>query len=155
MRICKNINMSPRCPIGDKVADKRFRRTTIEMPEEIYKRIKALAIDKDMTLREIITEALEEKIEKEEGGEKDKERMIRSGTVSSRLIEAMKRFVTPDAAITLLIRKCEKYGYDPIYLEEENISEDFIRSLCSSMMYLSHESEEICYEALKSAVEGE
>lgn len=137
------------------MAEKRFRRTTIEMPEALYKRIKALAIEKDMTLREVITEALEEKLAKEESSTADKGRITRAGSVSSRLIGAMEKFVTPDAAITLLIRKCEQFGYDPMYLEGENIDDSFLKELCHSMMYLAHESESVCFSALKAALEGE
>ena len=136
------------------MVEKRVKRTTIEMPESLFKQIKALAIEKDMTLRELITEALEDKLEKERTKETDQKRIGR-GSTSSRLIGVMERFITPDAAITLLIRKCERYGYDPMYLDEEYISEDFLKDLCKSMMYLSNESEDVCFEELKSALEVE
>ncbi len=136
------------------MVEKRVKRTTIEMPESLFKQIKALAIEKDMTLRELITEALEDKLEKERTKEADQKRIGR-GSVSSRLIGVMERFITPDAAITLLIRKCERYGYDPMYLDEEYISEDFLKDLCKSMMYLSNESEDVCFEEMKSALEVE
>ena len=146
--------MSLKCPYGEKVAEKRFRRTTIEMPDELYKKIKARAIEKDMTLRQFITEALEEKLEREASTSADSGSIARSGSLSSKLIKVMQRFISPDAAVTLLIRKCEQFGYDPMYLESEHIDDSFLKELCHSMMYLANESEDSCFSQLKSAMEG-
>ena len=143
------------CPTGDKVVEKRFRRTTIEMPDELYKKIKSLALEKDMTLRQFITEALEEKMEREVRESTDSKSIARRSSLSSRLIKVMQNFISPDAAVTLLIRKCEQFGYDPMYLESEHIEDRFLKELCHSMMYLANESEENCFLQLKSATEGE
>jgi len=125
------------------------------MPEHIYKRIKSLAIERDMTLREVITEALLEKLEREESVGIGQKNRIKSGSVSFRLISAMEKIISREAAITLLVRKCEKHGCDPTYLTYEEVDDEFLRSLCQGMSYLSDYSEEECMDKLRFEMEGE
>jgi predicted transcriptional regulator len=46
-------------------------RTSIELPQDLYKRLAHLSIDENRTLKEIMTEAIEQYItRKEKGGSK-------------------------------------------------------------------------------------
>ncbi len=135
------------------MAESKYRRTTIEMPEDIYKRIKSLAIERDMTLREIITEALLEKLEKEESFPGTSTGMMKTGSLSYLLVSAMEKMITREAAITLLVRKCEKYGCDPTYLSIEDVDDEFLSSLCQGMSYLTNKTEKECMDILRSGME--
>ena len=125
------------------------------MPEDIYKRIKSLAIERDLTLREIITEALVEKLEREETSLDAQKGVIRSGSVSAKLVRSMEDIISREAAITLLVRKCEKHGCDPIYLTQADIDDEFLRDLCQGMSYLSSYGDKECLKKLKSEMEVE
>ena len=41
-------------------------RTTIELPQELYKRLAHLSIDENRTLKEIMTEALKQYVDRKE-----------------------------------------------------------------------------------------
>jgi hypothetical protein len=141
--------------VGELVAEKRYRRTTIEMPEDTYKRIKSLAIELNMTMRQIITEALLEKLEREENPQGAQKGIMKSGSLSSKLVKAMERSISREAAITILVRKCEKFGCDPTYLSSEDLDDELLKSICESISHLSGDSEEECLEKLKYEMEVE
>ena len=134
--------------MGEVVPKGKFRRTTIELDENLYKRIKSLAVERDITMREMITEALEEKLAEEEK-KSPKDSIFKSDSISSRIIERMEKYISRDAAIVLFIRKCEDFGYDPVYLMEEDLTDDFFSSICKAIMHISSAKEGECLENLK------
>ena len=137
------------------MATKKYRRTTIEIDERLYKRTKALAVEKEKTLRDIISEALEEKIaaEEEKNDALDTD-FLRDNPSSRKIVKAMEEFVSHDAAILLFSKKCEVKGCDPSLLDKEDITDDFLLSLCNGIRYLSNVDNKECLEKLKTVLGG-
>ncbi len=137
------------------MVSKKYRRTTIEIDEQLYKRIKALAVEKDRTMRDIISEALEEKLAHEE---EKKDTMdsdfLRENPISKKIVGTMEKFISGDAALLLFVKKCESRGYNPSLIGREMLSDEFLLSLCNGMRYLSDVDKSECLKALKAAVGG-
>ncbi len=134
---------------------KKYRRTTIELDVTLYKRVKALAVEKDMTLREIISEALEEKLaQEEEKNDAMNSDFLRENPLSKKIVRAMETFISRDAAILLFIKKCESRNYDPYTITREMVTEDFLSSLCNGIRHLSDVDNTECLKVLKTAVGG-
>lgn len=140
--------------MGARLTSKKYRRTTIELEEALYKRVKALAVEKDTTLREIISEALEEKLKQEEEKMESKNSDILSNPFARKIIREMEKFISRDAAVLLLRSKCEKRGIDPAKIDEEALNDEFIESLCGSMRYLCEIGEDECIAMLKRCRDG-
>ena len=136
--------------VGVLVKSKKYRRTTIELDEGLYKRVKALAIEKDKTLREVISEALEEKLREEEAKKEAENSDFLGNPLAKRIIEEMERFISKEAAILLLRTKCEKRGVTPGDIRADIINDDFLESLCNSMKYISEIDEKECVRRLKA-----
>ena len=65
----------------------------------------------------------------------------------------MEKVISREAAITLLVRKCETHGCDPTYLTDEDVDDDFLRSLCQGISYLSEYGENECVDMLRAGLE--
>jgi hypothetical protein len=133
---------------------KKYRRTTIELDENLYKRVKALAVEKDLTLREIISEALEEKLKREEEKAEASNSDFMGNKLASKLVKAMSKLITKEGAMLLFKSKCEKRGINPANISEEDITDDFIVSLCNGMRYISDIDGDDCVDVLKKAIGG-
>ncbi len=129
------------------------RRTTIELEESLYKRAKALAVEKDVTLKEIISEALEEKLMREEEKKDAENNDFMDNTLALKIIKEMERFLSREAAILLFRNKCEKRGINPKKITEHIITKDCLESLCNGITYISSVSKKECIEALKKVKE--
>jgi predicted transcriptional regulator len=49
-----------------KKGERKMFRTTIELPQELYKQLAHLSIDENRTLKEIMTEALKQYVDRKE-----------------------------------------------------------------------------------------
>lgn len=140
--------------MGVNLASKKYRRTTIELDENIYRRVKKLAIERDKTLRDIITEALEDKLRKEEELMEASNSDFMSNKLASKIVKEMERFISSDTAMVLFKSKCQMMGLNPTEISEDDISYDLIRSLCNGMRTITLIDMEECMERLKSAIGG-
>lgn len=133
---------------------KKYKRTTIELDEQLYKRTKALAVEKDRTMRDIISEALEEKLAREEEKKETIDSdFLRDNPVSNRIVKTLEKFISRDAAMLLFTKKCDSRGYDPFLISSDIISDEFLISLCNAVTNLSNVEKGECLKALKNALE--
>ncbi len=140
---------------GVTLTSKKNRRTTIELDEGLYKRVKALALERDMTMKEIISEALEEKLKKEEERKEASNSDFLGNPVVRKVVGEMERFISREAAMLLFRTKCEKRGINPAHITEDDLTEEFLESLCTGMKFLSDINKKDCMEALRSCIGGD
>lgn len=139
--------------VGVNLASKKYRRTTIELDESLYRRIKKLAVEKDKTLRDIITEALEEKLRKEEELMEAFNSDFMRNKIAKKIVKAMENFISEEAAKILFKTKCENIGINPTDISADDITHEFIHSICNSMRHISNIDMEECVEHLESGVD--
>ncbi len=136
------------------MASKKYRRTTIELDENLYRRVKKLAVERDKTLRDIITEALEDKLRKEEELMETSNSDFMKNKIARKIVKEMERFISSDTAMVLFKSKCQMMGLNPVDIGEEDISYDLLRSLCNGMRTITLVDMDECIESLESAVGG-
>jgi predicted transcriptional regulator len=54
-----------------KAAGEKMVTTTISLSQEIYRRLKHLAVDQGVSVRDLIRDAIEEYLNREKGGKRD------------------------------------------------------------------------------------
>jgi predicted transcriptional regulator len=113
-------------------------RTTVILDEDLRRKLKMLSLRKDMTMREIITQALEEKIKRELGSSNEAGDELDENKLVSAIIKEIEPFIGFAPARALVAQKCMKYGIQHKDLGISDISPDFIESLCSGVKLVSN-----------------
>jgi len=99
-----------------------IRRTTVDFDADLFKRLKEYAIRHDKTMREVITEAVIEKLARE--GVED----VKAEAFDD-VVETLERYISRSIAERVVERVCQDLGKDHTSLKYEDIDSDFARRI--------------------------
>jgi len=93
-------------------------KTTIEIPEDLYKEIKTTSFENNQTLKAFILEAVKEKLEKEDEGK----------GYYSKFLKVLSEVMKEKQAELIINNQCDKFGISPERLSPENKNYETFRS---------------------------
>ncbi len=107
------------------------KRTTIDLDISLYKRLKQHAVLTGKSMKDFISEAIEEKLDRE----------IKHNTPSnpyaSTILEHMERITSKTIARALLEEKCKNYGIHMEELNRHTFSDEMMEDILSSIALIS------------------
>lgn len=117
---------------------KPVMRTTIILDEDLRTRLKLLSASKGMTMKEILTAAIDRWIkENSDGGSRPVHERKGESRIAARIIDDIQAIVGLAPAKMILAQKCLRFGIDMKSMGRRDISLDFINALSDSVGYLS------------------
>lgn len=118
------------------------KKTTIDLDLALFRRLKQLALDTDRTIREIVTEALQEKLAREAQsteGTQTSARDVNSNPLAQRVVQEMERVIPHDVAVRMLSQKCIKHGTFLETLNRRQLTRELIDDILNSVQYMADE----------------
>jgi hypothetical protein len=115
---------------------KPVMRTTIILDEDLRRKLKMLSLQKDISMREIITQALEEKISKDLDGASGPS-SIGDNVFVSRILSELDMIIGGAAARALLAQKCKRFNVALRDFSRTDMNEAFIDSLCQGIVFIA------------------
>ncbi len=118
------------------------KKTTIDLDLALFRRLKQYALDTDRTIREIVTEALQEKLARESqsiDGAQASTKDVNSNPLAQRVVQEMERVLPHDVAVRMLSQKCVKHGTFLETLNRRQLSRELIDDVLNSVQYMADE----------------
>lgn len=118
------------------------KKTTIDLDLALFRRLKQYALDTDRTIREIVTEALQEKLAREAqsvDGTPASARDVDSNPLAQRVVQEMERVLPHDVAVRMLSQKCVKHGTFLETVNRRQLSRELIDDILNSVQYMADE----------------
>jgi hypothetical protein len=116
------------------------KKTTIDLDLALFRRLKQYALDTDRTIREIVTEALQEKLAREtqatEGGQtpvKD----LDDNPLAHRVVQEIERIMPKELAVRMLSQKCVKHDLFLETLTRRQLTKELIDDVLSSLHHMA------------------
>jgi hypothetical protein len=116
---------------------KPVMRTTVILDEDLRKKLRMLSLKRDVSMRDIITQALEDKIKRELDQEDVYERPGTNKLVT-KLIAELEPFIGLAPAQALIAQKCKKFGISMKELSQPSITKEFISAICQGVAFVSN-----------------
>jgi hypothetical protein len=107
-------------------------RTTVILDEELRKKLKMLSVQKDISMKEIITQALEEKIQREMSGATASDEFGDNPMVNS-IGRVLDPVIGAAATRVLLAQITRRSGTTPRKLSRSDITKEFIELVCEKV----------------------
>lgn len=118
------------------------KKTTIDLDLALFRRLKQYALDTDRTIREIVTEALQEKLARESqpmDGSPAETRDVESNPLASRVVQEMERVLPHDVAVRMLSQKCVQHGTFLETLSRRQLTSELIDDILNSVQFMADE----------------
>ncbi len=118
------------------------KKTTIDLDLALFRRLKQYALDTDRTIREIVTEALQEKLARETQtmeGTQTPARDVETNPLAHRVVQELERIVPNDIALRLVSQKCVKHGTFLETLSRRQLSRELIDDIVNSIAHMADE----------------
>jgi len=119
---------------------KPVMRTTVILDEDLRKKLKMLSLKKDVSMRDIITEALEDKIRNELEGDDVYQRPEGNKWVT-KLIAELEPIIGTAAARAIIAQKCKRFGTSMAELSHTDMTKEFINAICQGVAFISDDDE--------------
>jgi predicted transcriptional regulator len=129
--------MTSTIPMGRSV-----KKTTIDLDLALFRKLKQYALDHDRTIREIVTEALQEKLAREtqnSDGAQTSTKDVNNNPLAQRVVQEMERVIPHDVAVRMLSQKCVQHGTFLETLNRRQLSHDLIDDILNSVQYMADE----------------
>ena len=118
------------------------KKTTIDLDLALFRRLKQYALDTDRTIREIVTEALQEKLARESqpmDGSPAETRDVESNPLASRVVQEMERVLPHDVAVRMLSQKCVQHGTFLETLSRRQLTKELVDDILNSVQFMADE----------------
>jgi len=118
------------------------KKTTIDLDLALFRRLKQYALDTDCTIRDIVTEALQEKLAREAQGIDSTQTSVRdvnSNPLAQRVVQEMERVLPYEVAVRMLSQKCVKHGTFLETLNRRQLTSELIDDILNSVQYMADE----------------
>jgi hypothetical protein len=119
---------------------KPIMRTTVILDEELRKKLKMLSLQKDISMKDIITQALEEKIQRELTGAETSDEFSDNPVVTS-IGKVLEPPIGSVAAKLLIAQTCRKFGTSTRKLSRGDITAAFIEAICQKVLDIASEDD--------------
>ena len=116
------------------------KKTTIDLDLALFRRLKQYALDHDRTIREIVTEALQEKLAREAqsaNGTQTSAKEVDSNPLAQRVVQEMERVIPHDVAVRMLSTKCVQHGTFLETLNRRQLNRELIDDILNSVQYMA------------------
>lgn len=111
---------------------KPVMRTTVILDEELRKKLKLLSIQKDISMKEIMTQALEEKIKRELDGGSSGEINTENSVVTS-ISEVLSPYVGNAASRLVIAQSAKIIGTVPRKLTRMDFNKEMVDLICNKL----------------------
>jgi predicted transcriptional regulator len=135
------------------------KKTTIDLDLALFRRLKQYALDTDRTIRDIVTEALQEKLAREAQATEGSPATIKDldeNPLAHRVVQEIEQVVPRELAIRMLEQKCLKHDIFLETLTRKQLTRELVDDVLLAIHHMADERQvaSIRENLMKLSVEG-
>jgi hypothetical protein len=122
------------------IVARAVKKTTIDLDIDLFKRLKQYSLDTDRSVRDIVSEAIGEKLSRDarrDGAAPATTRLIKRNPVADQVLAELLLFFPEELAVRLFSQKCAENGVMPEALRPSDLTPPFIESLAKPVDLMS------------------
>ncbi len=120
------------------------KKTTIDLDLALFRRLKQYALDTDRTIRDIVTEALQEKLAREAQatvGTQAPVKDLEENPLAHRVVQEVERVMPRELAVRMLSQKCLKHDAFLETLSRKQLTRELVDDILLSIHHMADEKQ--------------
>ncbi len=116
------------------------KKTTIDLDLALFRRLKQYALDTDRTIREIVTEALQEKLTRETQSSEGVQTPVKDlddNPLAHRVVQEVERVMPRELAVRMLSQKCVKHDAFLETLTRRQLTKELVDDVLLSLHHMA------------------
>lgn len=135
------------------------KKTTIDLDLALFRRLKQYALDTDRTIRDIVTEALQEKLAREAQSSEGSPTTIKDldeNPLAHRVVQEIEQIVPRELAIRMLEQKCLKHDIFLETITRKQLTRELVDDVLLAIHHMADERQvaDIRENLMKLSAEG-